>query len=106
MLEAIENKDVTITGIMSGGDNYQDANPSYTITVGKAKQEELNFAQKNPDAIFYGDAFTNIATGGSTDESIKATIAAGANSIIYTPPCTSDLFKDKMSSYREGELNE
>lgn len=61
---------VTITGIMSGGDNYQDANPSYTITVGKAKQEELNFAQKNPDAIFYGDAFTNIATGGSTGKDV------------------------------------
>ncbi|MBP3887945.1 MAG: hydrolase [Cellulosilyticum sp.] len=47
-----------------------------------------------------------IATGGSTEESIIETIEAGANSIIYTPPSISTLFRGKMSDYREGELNE
>ena len=45
-----------------------------------------------------------IATGGSTNESIEKTIEAGANSIIYTPPSISSLFKEKMSSYRDDEL--
>lgn len=44
-----------------------------------------------------------IATGGSTSETIKATIAAGANCITYTPPTTTELFKHKMHQYRTEE---
>lgn len=47
-----------------------------------------------------------IATGGSSDETIEETIRAGANCIIYTPPSITSLFREKMSSYREGELGE
>lgn len=42
-----------------------------------------------------------IATGGSTEESILATIEAGANSITYTPPTTGEMFRVKMDTYRK-----
>lgn len=41
-----------------------------------------------------------MATGGPTIESIVETIDAGANSIVYTPPSSSELFRDLMDSYR------
>ena len=41
-----------------------------------------------------------IATGGPTDDTIRATIAAGANAITYTPPSNGDLFAEKMRAYR------
>ena len=44
-----------------------------------------------------------IATGGPTDESIRATIEAGANAITWTPPSNGDIFKSVMSAYRKGE---
>lgn len=45
--------------------------------------------------------FPIIATGGSTDESIRATIIAGANAITYTPAYSADIFSLKMKKYRE-----
>ncbi len=44
-----------------------------------------------------------IATGGPTDESIRAVIEAGANAITYTPPSNGKLFSKKMEIYREKE---
>ena len=44
-----------------------------------------------------------IATGGPTDESILATIRAGANAITYTPPTSAALFARSMERYREAE---
>ena len=44
-----------------------------------------------------------IATGGSSPETITATIEAGANAITYTPPTARELFKTMMSKYREEE---
>lgn len=41
-----------------------------------------------------------IATGGSTEESICATIDAGANAVTYTPPAQSALFRQLMEKYR------
>lgn len=41
-----------------------------------------------------------IASGGNTDERIKATIEAGANAITYTPPSAAELFKPMMDKYR------
>lgn len=41
-----------------------------------------------------------IATGGPTDESIYATINAGANAISYTPPNNSDILSTIMKKYR------
>ena len=41
-----------------------------------------------------------MATGGPTDESIMATIQAGANAITYTPPTNGQLFAKIMADYR------
>lgn len=41
-----------------------------------------------------------IATGGPTEESIRQTVAAGANAITYTPPTCAELFKELMIRYR------
>ncbi len=43
-----------------------------------------------------------IATGGPTDESIAATIEAGANAITWTPPSCAELFAEVMAAYRSG----
>lgn len=47
--------------------------------------------------------FPIIATGGPTDETIKATIEAGANAITYTPRHSSEIMSDRMDIYRERE---
>ncbi|NEZ47984.1 hydrolase [Clostridium niameyense] len=49
--------------------------------------------KKHPD-------FPIIATGGPNEESIKATIEAGANAITYTPPPSSEIFSEVMDRYR------
>lgn len=41
-----------------------------------------------------------IATGGPSDDSINATIQAGANAISWTPPTTGMFFKSMMEKYR------
>ena len=41
-----------------------------------------------------------IATGGPTEESIRETIEAGANTISYTPPTTAEIFASMMDSCR------
>lgn len=41
-----------------------------------------------------------IATGGPSDETITATIEAGANAITITPPSTAELFSQSMKRYR------
>ena len=41
-----------------------------------------------------------IATGGPTEESIMATIEAGANAITYPPPTNGELFAESMRKYR------
>ena len=43
-----------------------------------------------------------IATGGTTDESIRATVEAGANAVICTPPSNKELFSEMMNRYRES----
>ena len=42
-----------------------------------------------------------IAPGGKTPESIRETIAAGANAIIWTPPSAQQLQADMMKRYRK-----
>ncbi len=44
-----------------------------------------------------------IATGGPTVESIKRTIAAGANAITWTPPTSGEIFTQVMDEYRAGK---
>ncbi len=42
-----------------------------------------------------------IATGGPSKKTIKQTIEAGANSIIYTPPTITSLMRNLMDKYRK-----
>ncbi|MCB2295956.1 hydrolase [Clostridium algoriphilum] len=51
--------------------------------------------------------FPIIATGGSSNESIRETIKAGANAITYTPPIVADILNEIMIRYRKiyGEEN-
>ena len=42
-----------------------------------------------------------LATGGPTNETVKATVEAGANVISWTPPSAAEIFKDMMNRYRE-----
>lgn len=44
-----------------------------------------------------------MATGGPNEETIKATIKAGADAITWTPPTNGDVFRDIMEAYRKGE---
>ena len=44
--------------------------------------------------------FPIIATGGPTEETIRQTIAAGANAITYTPPSTTEIMGALMDKYR------
>ena len=44
-----------------------------------------------------------MATGGPTEESIKATILAGADAITWTPPSNGEVFRDIMNAYRNGD---
>lgn len=41
-----------------------------------------------------------IATGGPNEQSIMATIEAGANAVTYTPPTPAELFRVIMDKYR------
>ena len=43
-----------------------------------------------------------MATGGPTEESIRATIEAGADAITWTPPTNGEVFRDIMETYRKG----
>ena len=42
-----------------------------------------------------------IAFGGKSNDSIRETIAAGANAITYTPPSTQEMFQQIMAAHWE-----
>lgn len=67
----------------------------------------VSAAEKTPELVRDIRAdFPNvpiIATGGPTDESVAATVDAGANAISYTPPSTKVLFRSIMNGYRQSE---
>ncbi len=64
--------------------------------AGRTPQVVRSIREKFPDLPI-------IATGGPTDESIIATIEAGANAITWTPPSNGEVFRDIMEAYRRGE---
>lgn len=49
----------------------------------------------------FGKELPIIATGGPTEETILATIEAGANAITYTPPTSAEIFSGVMDKYRD-----
>ena len=77
------------------------------LAVEPAKWQFINVAagERTPDIVRMIDSkypdVPIIASGGSTPESIRETIRAGANAITYTPPTTKELFVDVMEQYRE-----
>ncbi len=66
----------------------------------------VSAAAKTPEIVAKVKAahpnFPVIATGGQTAETIKETIAAGANAITWTPPSNAEVFKNIMAAYRQG----
>ncbi|MGI6153915.1 MAG: hydrolase [Christensenellaceae bacterium] len=43
-----------------------------------------------------------IATGGPTDDTLKETIACGADAITFTPPTNAEIFKKQMQAFRDS----
>ncbi len=73
-----------------------DAGADIINVAGAARTPEIvaKIRQEFPDVPI-------MATGGNTEESILATIRAGANAVTYTPPTSSQLFTDIMQGYRK-----
>lgn len=67
----------------------------------------VSAAAKTPELVAkIRKNFPNVpimATGGPNDETIKATIEAGADAITWTPPTNGEVFRDIMEAYRKGE---
>lgn len=65
----------------------------------------VSAAEKTPELVKYirrdFPDLPLIATGGPSEETVEATIAAGANAISYTPPTTGMLFQSIMNGYRQ-----
>ncbi|MBQ4571906.1 MAG: hydrolase [Clostridia bacterium] len=75
-----------------------DAGAQILNVSAAAKTPELvaKIREKFPDVPI-------MATGGPTEETIKATINAGADAITWTPPTNGEVFRDIMEAYRKGE---
>ncbi len=67
----------------------------------------VSAASKTPELVAkIREKFPDVpimATGGPNEESIKATIKAGADAITWTPPSNGEVFRDIMEAYRKGE---
>ena len=67
----------------------------------------VSAASKTPELVAkIREKFPDVpimATGGPTEESIKATINAGADAITWTPPSNGEVFRNIMDAYRNGE---
>lgn len=75
-----------------------DAGAQILNVSAAAKTPELvaKIREKFPDVPI-------MATGGPTEESIRATIKAGADAITWTPPSNGEVFRNIMEAYRKGE---
>lgn len=69
----------------------------------------VSAAARTPELVAkIREKFPNVpimATGGPNEESIKATIKAGADAITWTPPTNGEVFRDIMEAYRKGEAH-
>ena len=67
----------------------------------------VSAASKTPELVAkIREKFPDVpimATGGPTEESIKATILAGADAITWTPPSNGEVFRDIMDAYRNDK---
>lgn len=87
MITVVSTKDDIKGRIDSGIDIFN--------VSGAAKTTDIihKIRDLNPDVAI-------LATGGKNEDDILRAIDAGANAISYTPPTTSELFKDIMIKYR------
>ena len=47
--------------------------------------------------------FPVIATGGGSEDTIRATISAGADAVTWTPPSSGEVFRGIMQAYRDNK---
>lgn len=69
----------------------------------------VSAASQTPELVAkIREKFPNVpimATGGPNEDSIRATIKAGADAITWTPPTNGEVFRDIMEAYRKGEAH-
>lgn len=89
---------IIVTVVSENEDFAERLNSGATIfnVSGAAKTPFIvsQIRKKHPDIPI-------IATGGPSEDTIKATIEAGANAITYTPPTSGEIFKKMMQNYRQ-----
>lgn len=81
---------VTITATKSGGNSYEDVTAQYTLTINKAKQAPLVFADKYPNVIYVGDTYQNVATGGSVAGTVSYTTIGSIVSVAEDGTITAN----------------
>ena len=81
------NEDEDIRGRIDAGVSILNIS-----AAGRTPQVVRSIRERFPDVPI-------IATGGPTDESILATVEAGANAITWTPPSNGEVFKDIMDRH-------
>lgn len=86
-ITVVSTKDDIKGRIDSGVDIFNVSGAAKTVDI-IHKIRDLN-----PDVAI-------LSTGGKNEDDILKAIEAGANAISYTPPTTSELFKDIMIKYR------
>lgn len=90
---------VIVTAVTADGIEERIRSGASIINVaGGYKTAEIVHAIRAKDADI-----PIIASGGDTDESVLATIRAGANAIVWTPPSNGEVFRAVMDAYREGK---
>ena len=87
---------VTVTTMGTDVSKRIESGASILNVAGGAKTAEIvaSIRAKHPRVPI-------IASGGKTGDTIRATIEAGANAIVYTPPSSNELFRSVMDGYRD-----
>ncbi|MBE5969312.1 MAG: Ig-like domain repeat protein [Lachnospiraceae bacterium] len=69
---------IIVTAQKEGDGNYKASEPvQYTLNVTKGTQKTLEFNQESPEAIVYGESFTNTVKGGSGTGTVTYSIKSG-----------------------------
>ncbi|MBC2582848.1 hydrolase [Clostridium sp. DJ247] len=93
-----------VVSIVSEYENFQERiQAGATILNVCGAKETVNIVKKIREKY---PNFPIIATGGPCEETIRATVNAGANAITFTPPAASDILSEIMSGHREKYAKE
>ncbi len=90
--------DIPVVATVIDSDDFEDRLRAgatiLNVAAGpKTPQIVREIREKNPKVPI-------IASGGPTNETVKATIEAGANAVVYTPPSVAEIFTAMMNDYR------